>query len=169
MLSESPRRKVALAYNSKLKREDFMRLAQASAFALFLLTATPVGSFAADPKSDVAAAYASWDAAFNKGDATTLAAAYLPNAKLLPPTHEVASGPAAIEQFFAGLHASGVTDHKLQVIDAGGDDKVVYGTANWSAKGKDKDGKPADFSGTAMHVFERQADGSLKLRLQTFN
>jgi ketosteroid isomerase-like protein len=28
------------------------------------------------------------------------------------------------------------------VIDAGGDDKVLYGTANWSAKGKDKDGKP---------------------------
>jgi len=148
-----------------------MRLAQASAFAVFLLTATPVGSFAADPKSDVAAAYAAWDAAFNKGDAKTLAAAYLPNAKLLPPTHEVASGPAAIEQFFAGLHASGVTDHKLQVIDAGGDDKVVYGTANWSAKGKDKDkdGKSATFSGIATHVFERQPDNSLKLRLQTFN
>jgi len=146
-----------------------MRLVQASAFAVFLLAATPVGSFAADPKSEVVAAYAAWDAAFNKGDAKTLAAAYLPNAKLLPPTHEVASGPAAIEQFFAGLHASGVTDHKLQVIDAGGDDKVVYGTANWSANGKDKDGKPATFSGIATHVFERQPDNSLKLRLQTFN
>jgi ketosteroid isomerase-like protein len=55
------------------------------------------------------------------------------------------------------------------VIDAGGDDKVVYGSANWSAKGKDKDGKPATFAGIATHVFERQADGSLKLRLHTFN
>src|SRR5438270_343273 len=146
-----------------------MRLSQASAFALFLLTATPVGSFAADPKSDVTAAYAAWDAAFNKSDAKAVAAAYVPDAKLLPPTHEVVSGPAAIEKFFAGLHASGVTEHKLEVIDAGGDDKVVYGTANWSAKGKDKDGKPADFSGTATHVFERQPDNSLKLRLHTFN
>jgi ketosteroid isomerase-like protein len=158
-----------------------MRLAQASAFALYLLTAAPVGSFAADPKSDVTAAYAAWDAAFNKGDAKTVAAAYLPNAKLLPPTHEVTSGPAAIEKFFAGLHTNGVTDHKLEVIDAGGDDKVVYGTANWSAKGKDKDkdkdkgkdkdkdGKPATFGGIATHVFERQADNSLKLRLHTFN
>jgi ketosteroid isomerase-like protein len=146
-----------------------MRLAQASAFALLLLTATPVGSFAADLKSDVTAAYAAWDAAFNKGDAKILATAYLPNAKLLPPTHEVASGPAAIEKFFAGLHENGVTDHKLEVIDAGGDDKVVYGTANWSAKGKDKDGKPATFGGIATHVFERQADNSLKLRLHTFN
>jgi ketosteroid isomerase-like protein len=107
-----------------------MRMIHASALALCLLTVAPVGSFAAEPKSDVTAAYAAWDAAFNKGDAKTLAAAYLPNAKLLPPTHEVASGPAAIENFFAGLHANGVTDHKLEVIDAGGDNKVVYGTAN---------------------------------------
>ncbi len=146
-----------------------MRMIHASALALCLLMVAPVGSFAAEPKSDVTAAYAAWDAAFNKGDAKTLAAAYLPNAKLLPPTHEVASGPAAIEKFFAGLHANGVTDHKLEVIDAGGDNKVVYGTANWSAKGKDKDGKPATFSGIATHVFERQADDSLKLRLHTFN
>jgi ketosteroid isomerase-like protein len=96
-------------------------------------------------------------------------AAYLPSAKLMPPTHEVASGSAAIEKFFAGLHANGVTNHKLEMIDAGGDDKVVYGTAKWSAKGKDKDGKPADFSGIATHVFERQPDNSLKLRMHTFN
>src|SRR6266403_3504556 len=68
----------------KIAREDFMRLDQASAFALLLLlTATPMGSFGADLKSDVTAAYAAWDAAFNKGDAKILATAYLPNAKLL--------------------------------------------------------------------------------------
>jgi ketosteroid isomerase-like protein len=150
-------------------REDFMRLIHASALALCLLTITPVESLAADHKSDVSAAYAAFDAAFNKGDAKSVAAAYLPNAKLLPPTHEVASGSAAIEKFFAGAFADGVTNHKLEMIDAGGDDKVVFGTANWSAKGKDKDGKPADFSGIATHVFERQADNSLKLRLHTFN
>ena len=126
-----------------------MRLIYAVAFALCVLTVAPVGCFAGDPKSDVSAAYAAFDAAFNKGDAKAVAALYLPNAKVLPPTHEVASGPAAIEKFFAEAHASGLTDHKLQVIDAGGDDKVMYGTANWSAKGKDKEGKPANFSGIA--------------------
>ena len=146
-----------------------MRVIHAAAFALCLLTVAPVGSFAGDPKSGVSAAYAAFDAAFNKGDAKAVTAFGRYKAKVLPPTHEVVSGPAAIEKFFAGLHASGVTDHKLEVIDAGGDDKVVYGSANWSAKGKDKDGKPADFSGIATHVFERQPDNSLKLRLHTFN
>ena len=126
---------------------------------------------AADSKTQVEGAYAAWDAAFNKGDAKGVAAAYLPNAKLLPPTHEIALGQPAIENFYAGALASGVTDHKLEVIDAGGDDKIVYGTARWSAKGKDKDkeGKPATFSGFATYVFERQTDNSLKILLQTWN
>jgi ketosteroid isomerase-like protein len=146
-----------------------MRLIHASALALCLFTVAPAASFAADAKNDVIKAYAEWDAAFNKGDAKTIADEYLPNAMVLPPTHEVESGQAAIEKFFAGLRANGVTDHKLQLIDVGGDDKVVFGTANWSAKGKDKDGKPATFSGIATHVFERQPDNSLKLRVHTFN
>jgi ketosteroid isomerase-like protein len=146
-----------------------MHLIHRAALALFLFTTASAGSFASDAKSDVMRAYEAWDAAFNKGDAKTVAGEYLPNAMVLPPTHEVESGQAAIEKFFAGLHASGVTDHKLQLIDVGGDDRVIFGTANWSAKGKDKDGKPATFSGIATHVFERQADNSLKLRLHTFN
>ena len=146
-----------------------MKLAQASALVICLLATAPGVSLAADARSDVEKAYAAWDAAFNKQDAKAVTAHYVATAKLMPPTHQVASGPAEIEKFWAELFASGVTGHKLEIIDAGGDDKVVFATAKWSATGKDKDGKPAPFSGLAMHVFERQADGSLKLRLQTFN
>ena len=146
-----------------------MKLAQASALVICLLATAPGVSLAADAKSEVEKAYAAWDAAFNKQDAKALTANYVATAKLMPPTHQVASGSAEIEKFWAGLFASGVTSHKLEMIDAGGDDRIAFGTAKWSATGKDKDGKPAPFSGLAMHVFERQGDGSLKLRLQTFN
>jgi ketosteroid isomerase-like protein len=121
----------------------------------------------ADPKTAVEGAYAAWDVAFNTGDLKSIAAAYLPDAKLLPPNHEMASGASAIEHFYAGALANGITDHKLELIDTGGDGKIVYGTARWSAKGKDKDGQPATFSGFATYVFERQADKSLKFLLQT--
>ena len=77
-----------------------MRLIHVVAFALCLLTLAPVGSFAGDPKSDVSAAYAAFDAAFNKGDANAVAALYLPNAKVLPPTHEVAIGSGGDRKFF---------------------------------------------------------------------
>lgn len=146
-----------------------MRITQASVLVAWLLTAVPAVALAADARTDVEKAYATFNAAFNKQDAKAVAANYVATAKVLPPTHEVASGPAEIEKFFAGFFANGVTGHKLEVIEAGGDDKVVIGTAKWSATGKDKDGKPAAFSGLAVHVFERQADGSLKLRFHTFN
>lgn len=122
-----------------------------------------------DVRAEIAAAYAAWDSAFNKADAKAVGAAYVSNAKLLPPTHDVISGPAEIEKFFAGLFSSGFTDHNLTIIDAGGDEKVVYGTARWSANGKGADGSRQAAGGIATHVFERQADGSLKLRLHTFN
>lgn len=125
--------------------------------------------FAGDPKTDVKSAYEAWDVAFNRGDAKAIAAAYLPNAKLLPPSHQVAFGQTAIETFYSEALASGITDHKLELIDAGGDDRIIYATARWSAKGKDKDAKPATFSGFATYLFERQADNSLKLLLQTWN
>ncbi|MHC2371710.1 ketosteroid isomerase-like protein [Bradyrhizobium diazoefficiens] len=112
---------------------------QASALAFCLLIAAPAITLAADAKADVEKAYVTFDAAFNKQDAKAVAANYVPTAKVLPPTHEVASGPAEIEKFFAGFFANGVTGHKLEVIDAGGDDKVVVGTAKWSATGKDKE------------------------------
>lgn len=126
------------------------------------------GSFAADSKSDVTAAYATWDAAFNKSDAKAVAA---PSAErdAAPANPRGGVGSGSDREVLGRLHANGVTNHKLEVIDAGGDDKVLCGTANLSAKGKDKDGKPANLSGIATHVFERQADNSLKLRLHTVN
>lgn len=124
---------------------------------------------AAASEAEVKAAYAAWDAAFAKADAKAIAAFYTADAVLLPPTHDVLKGPAGVETFFAGLFAGGVTGHKLELIEMSGDDKVIVGAAKWSAQGKDSKGAPAAFGGIATHEFVRQADGSLKLRLHTFN
>jgi len=78
-----------------------------------------------DIRDEISAADPARDAAFNKADAKALASAYVPNAKVLPPTHKVISGSAAIENFFAGLLSSGFADHNLTIIDLGGDDRAV--------------------------------------------
>ena len=145
-----------------------MHFARNAFIGLSLFVFTPAVATAADVKEDVRAAYEAWDAAFNKGDAKAVAEFYADDALLLPPTHTVANGPAEIEEFFAGLFEAGFTDHKLDLIEAGGDD-TVYGAANWSAQGKAEDGSPQTLGGIATHVFERQDDGSLKLVLHTFN
>jgi uncharacterized protein (TIGR02246 family) len=124
----------------------------------------------ADPHDNqVRAAYSAWNAAFNKSDAKAIVAFYADDASFLPATHDVIQGPDGIEKFFSGLFAGGVTDHTLDLIRTMGDDKLVIAAAKWSAAGKDASGKATRFGGVATHVFERQPDGSLKLKLHTFN
>ena len=69
-----------------------------------------------------------------------------------------------MEKFFAGLFSNGVKSHKLEPITIGGTDTQPFAAAKWSAKAGDK-----DIGGVATHIFERQSDGSLKLKLHTFN
>jgi ketosteroid isomerase-like protein len=127
-------------------------------------------SVKADPLEDqVKASYSAWDAAFNKSDAKAVAAFYVNDALVLPAGHDVVKGSDGIEKFFAGLFANGVTGHKLDLIEAHGNGNLFVGTARWSAKGKDAQGKPASFGGLATHVFEKQPDGSVKLRVHIFN
>jgi uncharacterized protein (TIGR02246 family) len=145
------------------------------AFVIALASAASFAPLAAaqaeSAEEQVQAAYAAWNEAFNKGDAAALAAFYDDEAVLLPPTHDVLEGPAGVEKFFGGLFANGVTGHGLELIEVEGeeDDDLVVAAAKWSAKGKDANDADAAFGGVATHVFERQDDGGLKLRLHTFN
>ena len=117
----------------------------------------------------IEAAYAAWDAAFNTQDAKAVAALYVADATFLPATHQVIEGPAAIERFFAGLFADGFTGHKFELITTHADVSMVASAAKWTVHGKDADGNAATFDGIATHVFLSQPDGSLRLRLHTFN
>lgn len=139
-------------------------------FAVLSLSLVAWSPAKADPVTDqVKSAYSAWDAAFNKADAKAVAAFYTDNAIFLPATHDVIKGPVGVEKFFGGLFGMGVTGHKLELIEAQGDGNLLFGTAKWSAKGKDASGADQPWAGTATHVFEKQPDGSLKVRLHTFN
>jgi ketosteroid isomerase-like protein len=120
-------------------------------------------------RNDVKNAYAAWDRAFNTANAKAVADFYEANALFLPASHEVIRGPVNVEKFFSKLFSAGVTNHQLELIEASGAGDLVYAAATWSASGKDDQGQPSNFSGVATHVFQRQADGSFKLKLHTFN
>lgn len=94
---------------------------------------TPAMAGAASPDADVRAAYAAWDAAFGKSDAKAIGTMYTEDALFLPPSHDVLKGPAAVEKFFTGLFAAGVTGHKLELIEAHGTPDLVVAAAKWSA------------------------------------
>jgi uncharacterized protein (TIGR02246 family) len=137
--------------------------------ASLLLLSDPFSAIADEYEDAVKSAYSAWDAAFNNKDADGVAAFYADDAYLLPPTHKVIEGPKGVAEFFSGLFKGGVTGHKLEMIEADGNGKIVFGAAKWSASGKDDKGQPATFNGIATHVFEKQSDSKLKLKLHTFN
>ena len=146
-----------------------MRSAGIAMLAFCALTVGSALGIAASLEEDVSAAYADWDAAFNKGDAKAVAAFYDADAVFLPATHDVIKGAEGVEKFFSGIFDMGVTGHKLELIEVHDGGDTVYGAAKWSAKGKDSSGKDQPWSGLATHVFQRQSDGSLKIKLHTFN
>lgn len=128
-----------------------------------------VPGLAQSVEEDVSAAYAAWDAAFNAADTEAIASAYAEDALLLPPSHEVMTGPEAIGGFFGPIFEMGATGHKLELIEAFENGDAVIGTAKWSAMGKDGSGADQPWGGLSTTVFERQSDGSLKLKVHTFN
>jgi ketosteroid isomerase-like protein len=111
-------------------------------------------------------AYELWDAAFARHDAKAIGALYTKDAVFLPPTptHEVIRGPGAIEQFFAGLFSAGVTEPKLELIEASGTPDLIVAAARWTARSKDN-----PMGGLATHQFAKAADGRLKIKLHIFN
>lgn len=139
------------------------------AISALALSMTTIGCLAGSPQDDVKAAYAAWDAAFNKSDPKAVSAFYADDALVLPPSHDIFRGPGGAEKFFTAVFGAGGSNHRLELIDASGDGSMVYGTAKWTAKGKGADGKEQPWGGVATHVFKRQPDGSLKLVVHTFN
>jgi len=137
--------------------------------SVVILAFAAVSIARADAAADVTAAYTAWDKAFNSGDAKAVCALYTDDALLLPPTHDVIKGPDAVDKFIAGILGMGGKDHKLELIEASGDGNIVYATAKWTAAGKDAAGKDQPWAGTATTIFEKQGDGSLKLKVHTFN
>lgn len=149
-----------------------MRLQRFAVFAFvsasLSLGIAPTGS-AQDVEEEVTSAFEAWDAAFNSGDASAVASSYTMDALLLPVTHEVIEGPEGVEGFFNPLFEMGVSGHKLELIEAIDAGETIVGTAKWSATGKDESGADQSWGGLATTVFERQDDGSLKLKVHTFN
>jgi ketosteroid isomerase-like protein len=146
-----------------------VKLLTSLCIALCLTFAASLAAKAQSADEKVAPAYAAWDEAFNKRDAKALAAFYTDNTLFLPASHDIIREPAGVEKFFASIFEMGVTGHKLELIETQEAGETVYGLAKWSAKGKDATGADQPWGGVATHIFERQVDGTLKIRLHMFN
>ena len=120
----------------------------------------------ADPAADVKAVYAAWDAAFSARDAKRVAAFYTKDAVFVPQSHAIIKGSGAIENFVQGLFEIDITSHKLELIEVvTSNTRMIVVLGKWSARLKD--GTADD--GIVAQVFQKQPDGTLKIKLQIVN
>ena len=138
----------------------------------FAITATIVPSANAGDtglRSTLEQLNANWNQALNSGNAAAVAALYTEQATLSPGNGQTLVGRAAIEQLFKSFVDNGVHNHTIEIVDVGGDSRMAYQVAKWSANGAEKDGKKPSFGGILMSVFERRADGKWLARSHVWN
>ena len=75
--------------------------------ALALALPLPALAQAGDLRAQIAKMDQAWQTAYNAGDAAAVSALYAPDAKVMAPGAEPASGAAAIQAFFAADIAKG--------------------------------------------------------------
>lgn len=105
-----------------------------------------------------------WQTAYNAGDAAAVTALYTPDAKVMAPGAEPASGTKAIQALFAADVAQGAKNTLTQGDVVGAGDFVVE-TGTWVANGAD--GKHLDH-GTFMTLYKK-VDGGWKIYRDTWN
>jgi uncharacterized protein (TIGR02246 family) len=110
-----------------------------------------------------------WNAAFNSGNAEAVAALYTPDGTVLPHTHAVVKGAAAIKEFWSGLMSAGVKEHGIELLDAAVLGDAAYAYGKWWAIGPGEGGATQRYEGTITTIFRKGADGSWKTCLHTWN
>ncbi|OIQ88602.1 snoaL-like domain protein [mine drainage metagenome] len=110
-----------------------------------------------------------WNQALNSGNAHALAGLYAENASLSPGNGQTLVGRGEIEKLFKGFVDHGVHDHTIEILDAGGDDHLLYQVARWNARGAATDGETPSFGGITMSVFEKGGDGRWLARSHVWN
>lgn len=105
-----------------------------------------------------------WQKAFNAGDAAAVTALYTPDAKVMAPGAEPASGTKAIQALFAASVAQGAKNTLTQKDVVGFGDYALE-TGGWVATGAD--GKHLDH-GPFMTLYKK-VNGGWKIYRDTWN
>jgi uncharacterized protein (TIGR02246 family) len=108
-------------------------------------------------------------AAFNGGDATSLAKLYTENAVLLPPDARRVDGRQEIQKFWQGAFDAGVTDMTIEIVESEARGDIAYETGAYSLKAPGEDGELVAVSGKYIVVWKRGADGQWRLHRDIWN
>ncbi len=117
-----------------------------------------------EARQAIEAINAAFDDAYNRGDAAATTTGYAEDCAMLAPNQPTVRGRQAVETFYKGLieEIGGTVSQKIvEVVEAG---DLAYQWGTYSSES----GEVSD-AGQLVEIFNRQADGSWKIRLSIYN
>ncbi len=120
-------------------------------------------------KEIVETANTKWNDALNSGNYTALSKLYSEHATVSPGNGQTLSGHADIEKLFKGFVENGVHNHQTEIVEVGGDSKLIYQVSKWNANGAETGGKKPSFGGITMSILEKGKDGKWYIRSHVWN
>ncbi len=102
--------------------------------------------------------------AYNRGDAAAIAALYTEDSAVLTPNQPAVRGRQAIETFFKGIIEEIGGTHSVETVEMADAGDLAYQWATYSVGGGE-----VSIAGNFVEIYNRQADGSWKIRLSIFN
>jgi ketosteroid isomerase-like protein len=129
-----------------------------------------VDSRAADAAA-IQAADEQWSAAASKNDLARTVAFYADDAVLLPPNAPIAKDQKSIRETWAAMLGPGTTvSWKVSKAEAAKSGELGYLHGTYSLSMKDpKGGPPVNDTGKMVEIWKKQADGTWKCIVDTFN
>ena len=106
---------------------------------------------------------------FNTGEISALTELYSKNAVMLPPSSEILTGADSIKGYWDQLRSIGVTRYSIYPVDFWIEGNVAYSTSLWEASRETAGNDVITMDGNISSVFEKQEDGSWKIKLQSWN
>ncbi len=110
-----------------------------------------------------------FEAAFNRGDAETIAADYAEDALLLPPESPAERGRQAVQSGYAELFKAGWKNVTMGSIEMGSDGDLAYHVGTYAMDVPTNEGTTNRVKGKYLDVYKRQGDGSWKIQVTMFN
>jgi ketosteroid isomerase-like protein len=110
-----------------------------------------------------------WKSGFEQGNTEALMGLYTENAVVFPPSSEILEGRTAIQAYLDSLREVGVKEYSISNVDTNIKENIVYETALWEATRVDNEGNVITLEGNISNVFEKQNDGSWKIKFQSWN